>query len=172
VSDIRLRFRVCIINMPRTADVDDCNAAQAMSKHADRVCPDQFARDETAAMRWCARRASISALKAEEERACHHHRTLGGGKDRCGGGLSLRAKLREGGVAVEDAAKTPPAKPAERRRAEVVDRELRAKNAELATLQGESPLILPSWTPRLWPAWWAIGPHPRGAHVSIELETS
>jgi hypothetical protein len=93
-----------------------------------------------------------------------------GGKG-CGGGVMRQAG--EGGCHWMILAKTPPTKaPLSPKSGRCLIAELRAKNAELATLQGESPLILPTWTPRLWPAcvgdWTGI---PVGRNGLDELET-
>ncbi|QYK42385.1 MAG: type VI secretion system ATPase TssH [Paracoccaceae bacterium] len=103
-------------------------------------------RDETAGYDVAERRAAIKAIKADEERR------LAGLTERWEAEkavveeiLAIRAKLREGGQPVEAApepvepgADAPPP----------VDRvqlmaDLKAKNAELIAMQGETPLILP-----------------------------
>jgi type VI secretion system protein VasG len=110
-------------------------------------------RDETAGYDVTERRATISAVKAEEEKR------LAGLTERWDAEkkiveqiLDLRAKLREGGAAIDP-------KPAAMAGSEAPDpvgnspltdeqraaltTELRAKNDELTTLQGDHPLILP-----------------------------
>ncbi|HLO42550.1 MAG TPA: AAA family ATPase, partial [Phycisphaerales bacterium] len=58
--------------------------------------------------------------------------------------LDMRAKLRGGGVSPDSGASTPAAQPlGENERAAVLE-ELKKHQAELAQLQGENPLILPS----------------------------
>lgn len=110
-------------------------------------------RDETAGYDVTERRATISAVKAEEEKR------LAGLTERWDAEkkiveqiLDLRAKLREGGAAIDP-------KPAAMAGSEAPDpvgnspltdeqraaltTELRAKNDELVALQGDHPLILP-----------------------------
>ena len=104
-------------------------------------------RDETAGYDVDARRAAVSHAKTEEETR------LAGLTERWEAEkavvetiLDLRAKLREGGQPVDGAlgatgAESAPADATPDRAALVA--ELRAKNAELTALQGETPLILP-----------------------------
>jgi type VI secretion system protein VasG len=105
-------------------------------------------RDETAGYDVSERRHAIRELKAEEEAR------LAGLEDRweaekavVSSILDLRARLREGGAPV-DAPDAASPEAAETSHLSGADRdallgELKAKNAELAELQGESPLILP-----------------------------
>ncbi len=105
-------------------------------------------RDETAGYDVTERRSAVSHAKDEEEAR------LAGLTERWEREkavveeiLAIRAKLREGGAPVdapnaagEEAAKASPLSAEER--AKLVE-DLRAKNAELTAIQGESPLILP-----------------------------
>ena len=105
-------------------------------------------RDETAGMDVGARRELISALKEEEEaRLAELDKRWEAEKAVVAEILDLRAKLREGGAPVdtpdaagEEAAEKSPMSAEER--ADLLT-QLKAKNAELTELQGESPLILP-----------------------------
>lgn len=97
-------------------DVTDRRMAVTAAKAAEE------AREAELNVRWAAERAVVEAI------------------------LALRAKLREGGQPVDNAAAegdAPPdvAMPDQDRAALIA--ELRAKNAELQALQGETPLILP-----------------------------
>ncbi|HPE26186.1 type VI secretion system ATPase TssH [Albidovulum sp.] len=105
-------------------------------------------RDETAGYDVTERRAAISHAKSEEEaRLAALTERWEQEKAVVEEILAIRAKLREGGAPVdapnaagEEAAKTSPLSAEER--AKLVE-DLRAKNAELTAIQGESPLILP-----------------------------
>ena len=105
-------------------------------------------RDESAGLDVTERREAISALKEEEEeRLTALDERWEAERAIVKDVLELRAKLREGGVAVDtpeadsdEAAEQSPLTAEER--IETLDA-LRAKQAELAELQGESPLILP-----------------------------
>ncbi len=98
-------------------------------------------RDETAGFDVTVRRAGVNLLKeAEEARLADLTGKWEAEKAVVQDILAIRAKLREGGQPVEGApeGEAPPA----------VDREqlmadLKAKNAELTAMQGETPLILP-----------------------------
>ncbi|MCB2103466.1 MAG: AAA family ATPase, partial [Rhodobacteraceae bacterium] len=104
--------------------------------------------DETAGYDVTERRAAISHAKSEEEaRLAALTERWEQEKAVVEEILAIRAKLREGGAPVdapnaagEEAAKTSPLSAEER--AKLVE-DLRAKNAELTAIQGESPLILP-----------------------------
>ncbi len=109
-------------------------------------------RDETAGYDVTERRAAISAIKAEEEKRLEGLTARWDAEKKIVESiLDLRAKLREGGAAVEPAAAATGSEAAapegnspltdEQRAA--LTAELRAKNAELTALQGEHPLILP-----------------------------
>jgi type VI secretion system protein VasG len=110
-------------------------------------------RDETAGYDVAERRAAITAFRAEEEaRLAGLTARWDSEKAVVEQILALRAKLREGGAPVDPkpaaaaASEAPP--PAgdspltEDERAALVA-ELRAKNAELTAMQGDTPLILP-----------------------------
>ena len=110
-------------------------------------------RDETAGYDVDERRRTITALKAEE------HVRLAGLTVRWEAEmavveqiLDLRAKLREGGAAVDpapaavatsDAAPPPGASPLTDDERAALMTDLKARNAELSGMQGETPLILP-----------------------------
>jgi type VI secretion system protein VasG len=101
-----------------------------------------IARDETAGYDVAERRAAITHAKAEEETR------LAGLTERWEAEravveqiLALRAKLREGGAPVEATEATESPLPGETR--EELLAQLKAKNAELTAMQGDSPLILP-----------------------------
>ncbi len=105
-------------------------------------------RDETAGYEVGERREEVEASKAEEEaRLAELNTRWEAEKAVVEGILELRAKLREGGAPVEgdeaasdEAAEVSPLSAEER--AALIE-ELKAKNAELVEVQGESPLILP-----------------------------
>jgi type VI secretion system protein VasG len=101
-------------------------------------------RDETAGYDVTERRAVITDVKAKEAtRLAELTQRWEAEKAVVDAILDLRARLREGAAPVEGAQAPEGASPltAEDRAALTAD--LRAKNAELAALQGESPLILP-----------------------------
>ena len=103
-----------------------------------------IARDETAGYDVAARREAITHAKAEEETALARlTERWEAEKAVVESILSLRAALREGGQPVEapaeDAGAGLPAAPDR----ETLLAELRARNAELVAMQGDSPLILP-----------------------------
>ncbi|MCF6232406.1 MAG: type VI secretion system ATPase TssH [Rhodobacteraceae bacterium] len=105
-------------------------------------------RDETAGYDVGERRIDVEADKAEEEtRLAELTTRWDAEKAVVEGILELRAKLREGGAPVEgeeaasdEAAEASPLTADER--AALIE-ELKARNAELVEVQGESPLILP-----------------------------
>ncbi|WP_108262790.1 type VI secretion system ATPase TssH [Mangrovicoccus ximenensis] len=101
-----------------------------------------IARDESAGQDVAERRAAILHAEEEEQaRLADLESRWEAEKAVVARILELRAKLREGGAAVEDeAAEGSPMSPEER---EAALADLRAANAELAGLQDESPLILP-----------------------------
>ncbi len=102
-------------------------------------------RDETAGYDVTERRATISALKTEEEaRLAQLDERWQAEKVVVAEILDLRAKLREGGVPVEatDEASAEASPLSVEERADLIT-QLRAKNTELEELQGENPLILP-----------------------------
>ena len=105
-------------------------------------------RDETAGYDVANRREAVSAAKqAEEARLADLSERWDKEKAVVEAILELRAKLREGaqpvdaaGAVIEDAETNPPHDHAAR---VALLAELKARNKELETLQGESPLILP-----------------------------
>lgn len=136
--------RVAVSQHAVPAEVDDSRKRiDALSTELEII-----ARDETAGYDVTERRKAIEELKAEEEER------LAGLEDRwqaekavVSGILDLRRRLREGGAPV-DAPDADSEQPAEASHLSAEDRtalleELKAKNAELAGLQGENPLILP-----------------------------
>ena len=110
-------------------------------------------RDETAGYDVTERRAAISAVKAEEEKRLDGLTARWDAEKRIVETiLDLRAKLREGGAAVDpkpagatgsEAAAPEGNSPLTDEQRAALTTELRAKNAELTGLQGEHPLILP-----------------------------
>jgi type VI secretion system protein VasG len=96
-------------------------------------------RDETAGYDVTERRAAITAIKADEEkRLADLTARWEAEKAVVEQIIAIRAKLREGGQPVEGApeGEAPPDRDA-------LMAELKAKNAELTAMQGETPLILP-----------------------------
>ena len=110
-------------------------------------------RDETAGYEVTERRTAITALKAEEEaRLVGLTARWDAEKKVVEEILALRAKLREGGapvdphpgaVATSEAPAPEGASPLTDEQRAALTTELRAKNAELTAMQGDSPLILP-----------------------------
>ena len=104
-------------------------------------------RDETAGYDVADRREAITAAKAaEEERLSGLTERWDTEKAVVEAILELRARLREGGAPVDaDAASSEAAEasPLEAEQREALLAELKAKNAELTQIQGDSPLILP-----------------------------
>jgi len=103
-----------------------------------------IARDETAGYEVADRRAAIEHAKAEEEtRLAELTTRWEAEKAVVEDILALRAKLREDGTPVEAPPEAAEGGPdAEALRADLLA-QLRAKNAELTAMQGDSPLILP-----------------------------
>ncbi|MDV7143092.1 type VI secretion system ATPase TssH [Tropicimonas sp. TH_r6] len=145
--------RVAVSQHAVPAEVDDCR------KRIDALTTELeiIDRDESAGYDVDDRREAISALKSEEEaRLVELDARWEREKSVVDGILELRAKLRAGGMpvdetvedvaetadeeAAEDAAGNAAAKGEER---SALMAELRAKNAELVEIQGEHPLILP-----------------------------
>jgi type VI secretion system protein VasG len=165
--------RVAVSQHAVPAEVDDSR------KRIDALTTELeiIGRDETAGMDVGARRETIQALKEEEEaRLAELDKRWEAEKAVVAEILDLRAKLREGGAPVdtpdaagEAAAEKSPMTAEER--AELLT-QLRAKNAELTTLQGENPLILPIVDEQAVASvvgdWTGI---PVGRMVSDELQT-
>jgi type VI secretion system protein VasG len=98
-------------------------------------------RDETAGLEVTERRTAITAIKADEEKRLEGLTARWEAEKAVVEQIiAIRAKLREGGQPVEGAP-TEDAPPAIDRDALMA--ELKAKNAELVAMQGETPLILP-----------------------------
>ncbi|MFV0360825.1 type VI secretion system ATPase TssH [Tropicimonas sp.] len=133
--------RVAVSQHAVPAEVDDCRRRiDALTTELEIID-----RDESAGYDASARRAAIAALTIDEEtRLAALDARWEAEKAVVERILGLRARLREGGVAVEatdtDETAASPLTPAER--AALLE-ELRATNAELRRIQGESPLILP-----------------------------
>ncbi|CAN0067377.1 unnamed protein product [Pylaiella littoralis] len=165
--------RVAVSQHAVPAEVDDSR------KRIDALTTELeiIGRDETAGMDVADRRETISAVKAEEvARLAELDKRWLAEKAVVAEILDLRAKLREGGAPVdapdaggEEAAEASPMSAEER--AELLT-QLKAKNAELTELQGESPLILPIVDEQAVASvvgdWTGI---PVGRMVSDELET-
>ena len=109
-------------------------------------------RDETAGYDVTDRRVNITQIKADEQvRLAGLTVRWDAEKTIVEAILNLRAKLREGGGVVDttaaatgsEAANPPGTSPLTDAERAALTTELRAKNAELTTLQGEHPLILP-----------------------------
>ncbi|MGB5556668.1 MAG: type VI secretion system ATPase TssH [Paracoccaceae bacterium] len=134
--------RVAVSQHAVPAEVDDAR------KRIDALTTELeiIERDETAGYDVDNRRSTITELKvAEEERLQGLNARWEAEKAVVDGILDLRAKLRAGGLPVDapvaegEAARSP--MDAETRAGLMA--ELKAKNAELEALQGETPLILP-----------------------------
>ena len=130
--------RVAISQHAVPAEVDDSRRRiEAFATELEII-----ARDETAGYDVAERRTAITHAKAEEEARLA---TLTGRweaeKAVVEEILALRAKLREGGAPVEAAEAAESPLPEDAREALLA--QLRAKNAELTAMQGDSPLILP-----------------------------
>ncbi|WP_425093569.1 type VI secretion system ATPase TssH [Tropicimonas sp. S265A] len=136
--------RVAISQHAVPPEVDDCR------KRIDALTTELeiIDRDESAGLDVTDRRAAISTLKDEEEaRLASLNERWEAEREIVKDVLDLRAKLREGGVAVDapdadsdEAAEQSPLSAEER--AETLEA-LRKRQSDLAELQGESPLILP-----------------------------
>ncbi len=128
--------RVAISQHAVPAEVDDARKRiEALQTELEII-----GRDETAGFNVDARRAGVTLMKeAEEQRLAELDARWSAEKVIVTEILDLRAKLREGGAAVDD-----PAAQAEATgvRADLME-QLKAANARLTAAQGESPLILP-----------------------------
>ncbi len=128
--------RVAISQHAVPAEVDDARKRiEALQTELDII-----GRDETAGFNVDARRAGVTLMKeAEEQRLAELDARWAAEKVIVTEILDLRAKLREGGAAVDD-----PVAQAEATgvRADLME-QLKAANARLTAAQGESPLILP-----------------------------
>jgi len=135
--------RVAISQHAVPAEVDDSRKRIASLETELEI----IARDETAGYEVDDRRAEAEAQKAaEEERLEVLNGRWEAEKAVVTEILDLRAKLREGGAPVDELAETDAAAEASPLSAEEradLAAQLKAKNAELTELQGESPLILP-----------------------------
>lgn len=138
--------RVAISQHAVPAEVDDCRKKiDALNTETEII-----GRDETAGYEVADRRAKVSAELAEaEERLKDLNERWEAEKKVVEEILDLRAKLREGGGEVESphAVAVPEGESkfesmTEEQRAEALSA-LKAKQAELEELQGETPLILP-----------------------------
>ncbi|TDK53018.1 type VI secretion system ATPase TssH [Antarcticimicrobium luteum] len=136
--------RVAVSQHAVPAEVDDSRRRiEALSTELEIID-----RDETAGYEVADRREAVTAAKeAEEVRLAGLTERWDSEKAVVEAILDLRAKLREGGAPVEgreatseEAAAASPLSAEERAR---LLAELKAKNAELITVQGDSPLILP-----------------------------
>ena len=141
--------RVAVSQHAVPAEVDDSRRRiEALNTETEII-----GRDETAGYEVAERRAAVMTMKATEEvRLAELTGRWEAEKAVVEQILDLRAKLRDGGapvdaapiaVAASEAPEVPGASPLtdEQRAALMV--ELKAKNAELTALQGETPLILP-----------------------------
>ena len=134
--------RVAISQHAVPAEVDDCQRRIDALKTELEI----IERDETAGYEVDERREIATRLLAEEEeRLTGLNARWEGEKKVVEEILDLRAKLREGGAPVdgEAAADAPAGAPLEGADRDAALVELRAKQAELTGLQGETPLILP-----------------------------
>lgn len=134
--------RVAVSQHAVPAKVDDSRRRiEALTTELDII-----GRDETAGYEVADRREAVTAAKAAEEvRLTELTARWEAEKTVVESILELRAKLREGGAPVDE---TPVEGEAEQSPLSDEERaalmaELRAKNAELIEVQGESPLILP-----------------------------
>lgn len=134
--------RVAVSQHAVPAEVDDCQRRiEALKTELEII-----ERDETAGYDIGDRRETVNTTKAEEE-----ERLLGlntrweAEKLVVQSILELRAKLREGAAPVDEPLAEGEAdnSPLNEEERTVLIAELRAKNAELTEVQGESPLILP-----------------------------
>ncbi|MCA0872577.1 type VI secretion system ATPase TssH [Seohaeicola saemankumensis] len=138
--------RVAVSQHAVPAEVDDCQRRiEALTTELEII-----ERDETAGFDVADRRDAVSAAKStEEERLETLKHRWDSEKAVVESILDLRAKLREGAqpadtAAVDDTAEEQAGDSplSEEQRADLLA-ELRAKNAELAQIQGDNPLILP-----------------------------
>ncbi|MFT7058031.1 MAG: type VI secretion system protein VasG [Pseudorhodobacter sp.] len=130
--------RVAISQFAVPAEVDDSRRRiSALETELEII-----GRDETAGYDVEERRVAVNYAKAEEEtRLVGLTARWDAEKAVVDEILALRAKLREGGAPVEQA--EAPASPMEPEARAALILELKAKNQELITMQGDSPLILP-----------------------------
>ena len=128
--------RVAISQHAVPAEVDDARKRiEALQTELEII-----GRDETAGFNVDARRAGVTLMKeAEEQRLVELDARWSAEKEIVTEILDLRAKLREGGAAVDDAAAQAEATGV---RADLME-QLKAANARLTAAQGDSPLILP-----------------------------
>ncbi len=134
--------RVAVSQHAVPAEVDDSQRRiEALTTELEII-----GRDETAGYDVADRREAVEAAKeAEEERLSGLTERWDAEKAIVEGILDLRAKLREGGAPVDEApaeGEETDSPLSDEDRAKLMD-ELKAKNEELTTLQGDSPLILP-----------------------------
>ncbi|TZG32230.1 type VI secretion system ATPase TssH [Agrobacterium sp. B1(2019)] len=124
------------------APVDDCRRRiDALETELDII-----GRDETAGAEVTQRRIRVEAeLAAESARLDEITARWDREKSLVGEVLDLRARLREGGqpIGTRDVAATAPATALAGDAREVTLAQLRRKQTELATLQGEAPLMFP-----------------------------
>ena len=136
--------RVAVSQHAVPAEVDDSRRRiEALTTELEII-----ERDETAGYDVADRREAVTAARtAEEERLATLTERWDSEKAVVEAILDLRAKLREGGAPVEGAVAVSPeaaaASPLSADERASLMAELKAKNAELAEIQGESPLILP-----------------------------
>ncbi|MEZ5732702.1 MAG: type VI secretion system ATPase TssH [Paracoccaceae bacterium] len=130
--------RVAISQFAVPAEVDDSRRRiSALDTELEII-----SRDETAGYDVEERREAVGHARAEEEeRLAGLTARWEAEKAVVDEILALRAKLREGGAPVEEA--DAPASPLEPEARAALIAELKAKNAELTNMQGDSPLILP-----------------------------
>ena len=130
--------RVAISQFAVPAEVDDSRRRiSALETELEII-----GRDETAGYEVEARREAITHAKSDEEdRLVGLTARWDAEKAVVDEILALRAKLREGGAPVEET--DAPSSPLEPEVRAGLISQLRAKNAELTTMQGDSPLILP-----------------------------
>ncbi len=134
--------RVAVSQHAVPAEVDDSRRRiEALSTELEII-----GRDETAGYEIGDRREAVAAAKeAEEERLAGLTERWDAEKTVVESILELRAKLREGGAPVDEPTQEgeETASPLSDEDRAALMAELKAKNAELAQVQGEHPLILP-----------------------------
>lgn len=136
--------RVAVSQHAVPAEVDDSRRRiEALTTELEII-----ERDETAGYDVADRREAVEAAKvAEEERLAGLSERWDSEKAVVETILDLRARLREGGAPVEGEMATSPgaaqASPLSAGERAALLSDLKAKNAELIAIQGESPLILP-----------------------------